>query len=154
MWHLCADTTCKARQRLRFQWSLTKILYMANNGFWSRPSHRVDTTFGCCSFFTFTKAIDVHAKVILAALAIHQLAESIYKAIGFLLAIIGLIGQIDFHATLHTFRNAVGHNALCKESDNELVKGMKNQCKNECGICVSKQQFKAICGLIFKLVTR
>lgn len=42
--------------------------------------------------FTFTKAIDIQAKVILASLTINQLAKSIHKAIALLVPIIGFIG--------------------------------------------------------------
>lgn len=72
---------------------------------------------------TFTKPI-VHAEVVLATLSVHQLTQSIHKAVALFLSIISFVRQIDFHATLHALGNAVGDNSLCKKSESsELVKG-------------------------------
>lgn len=43
-------------------------------------------------YFTFTKAVDIHAKVILAALSIYKLAQTIHKTIALLVPIVGFIG--------------------------------------------------------------
>lgn len=57
----------------------------------------------------------IRAEIVLALLSVHQLTQAVDIAIALLVAIVGLVRKIHFHATLHAFGYAIRNNALCKE---------------------------------------
>ena len=63
---------------------------------------------------TFTESINIATEIIHSLLSVHELAQTIHKAIALVFTVVSLIDKFNFISSLNTFRDDVRYESLCE----------------------------------------